>query len=57
MPLTFDLEVRNDGDILNILGRTVFTWDQLQIPVPTTQVVVSVDDEVSVQLLVLAEPR
>ena len=57
VPLTFDLEVRNDGDILNILGRTVFTWDQLQIPVPTARIVVSVDDEVSVQLLVLAEPR
>ena len=24
-PLTFDLEVRNDGDVLNILARTVFT--------------------------------
>ena len=26
VPLTFDLEVRNDGGVLNVLGRTVFTW-------------------------------
>jgi len=57
VPLTFDLEVRNDGDVLNVLGRTVFTWDQFQIPVPTARLVVSVDDEVSVQLLLVAEPR
>jgi len=57
VPLTFDLEVRNDGDVLNVLGRTVFTWDQVQIPVPTARVVVSVDEEVSVQLLLVAEPK
>ncbi len=57
VPLTFDLEVRNDGDVLNVLARTVFTWDQLQIPVPTARLVVSVDDEVSVQLLLVAEAR
>ena len=58
VPLTFDLEVRNDGDVLNVLGRTVFTWDQLQMAVPTARrIVVSVEDEVSVQLLLVAEPR
>ena len=57
VPLTFDLEVRNDGDVLNVLAQTVFTWDQLQIPVPTARLVVSVDDEVSVQLLLVAEVR
>ena len=56
VPLTFDLEIRNDGDVLNVLGRTVFTWDQLQMPVPTARLVVSVEDEVSVQLLLVAEP-
>ena len=25
-PLTFDLEVRNDGSVLNVLGRTIVTW-------------------------------
>ena len=57
VPLTFDLEIRNDGDVLNVLGRTVFTWDQVQMPVPTARIVVSVEDDVSVQLLLVAEPK
>ena len=57
VPLTFDLEIRNDGDVLNVLGRTVFTWDQLQMPVPTARLVVSVEDEVSVQFQLVAVPR
>jgi hypothetical protein len=44
--MSFDLEVRNHGDVLNVLGSTTFTWEQLQIPVPTARSVVSVDDEV-----------
>jgi len=55
-PLTFDLEVRNDGDVLNILARTVFTWDQFGIRVPNISNIVSVEDEVSVQLLLVAVP-
>ena len=55
-PLTFDLEIRNDGDMLNILARTVFTWDQFGIRVPNIRNIVSVEDEVSVQLLLVAEP-
>ncbi len=55
-PLTFDLEVRNDGDVLNVLGRTEFTWDQLQIRVPNIRNIVSVEDKVSVQILLVAEP-
>ena len=54
-PISFDLEVRNDGDVLNVLGRTVFTWDQLQIPVPTARSVVWVEDEVDVQVLLVAQ--
>ena len=57
LPLTFDLEIRNDGDVLNVLGRTSFTWDQLQIPVPNIRNIVSVEDEVSVQLLLVAKPQ
>ena len=56
-PLTFDLEVRNDGDVLNVLALTEFTWDQLQIRVPNVRNIVSVEDEVSVQLLLVAEPK
>ena len=54
-PVSFDLEVRNDGDVLNVLGRTVFTWEQLQIPVPTARSVVWVEDEVDVQVLLVAQ--
>ena len=53
-PISFDLEVRNDGDVLNVLGRTVVTWEQLQIPVPTARSVVWVEDEVDVQVLLVA---
>ena len=54
VPLTFDLEVRDDGGVLNILGRTTFTWEQLQIPVPTARVVLWVADEVKVEILIQA---
>ena len=57
VPLVFDLEVRDDGDVLNILGKTTFTWEQLQIPVPTARSVLWVEDEVKVQILVLARPK
>ena len=55
-PISFDLEVRNDGDVLNVLGRTVFNWQQLDIPVPTARSVVSVEDEVHVEILLVARP-
>ena len=57
VPLTFDLEIRNDGDILFILGRTRFTWDDIQMPAPTAGPVVSVEDEVRVEVLLVATPR
>ena len=53
-PLTFDLEVRNDGNVLNVLGRTIFTWEQLEIPVPTARSVVSIEDDIHVQILLIA---
>ena len=55
VPMTFELEVRKDGSVLNILGRTSFTWEQLDIPVPTARSVVRVAEEVFVQVLVIAE--
>ena len=56
-PISFDLEVRNDGDLLNVLGRTVFTWQQLDVPVPTARSVVSIEDEVHVEILLVAKPN
>ncbi len=55
-PISFDLEIRNDGNVLNVLGRTVFTWQQLGIPVPTARSVVSIEDEVHVEILLVAKP-
>ena len=34
MPLVFDIEARDDGDRVVILGRTTFTWQQLDITPP-----------------------
>ena len=42
VPLSFDIEARDDGDVVHILGRTTFTWDDFQIPVPTARLVISV---------------
>ena len=53
-PLTFDLKVRNDGNALNVLGSTVVTWEQLEIPVPTARSVVSIEDDIHVQILLIA---
>ena len=51
VPWTFDVEVRKDGDLLFVLGRTSFTWDQAQIPVPSARSVISIEDEVKVKVL------
>ena len=55
-PLTFEVEARDDGDVIYILGRTTFTWDGLQIPKPTAQSVVSLNDEVAVEVLLAVRP-
>ena len=56
VPLTFEVEARLDGEVLHVLGRTTFTWEQLEIPVPTARSVVSVADEVRVEVLLRATP-
>ena len=56
-PLTFDVEARDDGDVVFIIGRTTFTWDDLQIAKPTARPVVSVEDEVRVEVLLSVTPK
>ena len=56
-PLTFEVEARDDGEVVHILGRTTFTWDELQIPKPTARSVVSVEDEVRVEVLLSVTPK
>ena len=53
-PLVFDVTARNDGNVVNILALTTFTWEQLGLPKPTAQSVVYLADEVAVQVLLIA---
>ena len=55
-PLVFEVEARLDGEVLHVLGRTTFAWEQLEIPVPTARSVVSLADEVRVEVLLQATP-
>ena len=55
-PLVFDIEARDDGDRVVILGRTTFTWQELDIPPPVVGPVTSIDDEVRVEVLLSVEP-
>ena len=55
--LSFAVTARHDGDIINILGRTAFTWDQLELAKPSARSVVSLGDVVNVQVLIVAHAQ
>ena len=55
-PVTFDVEARDDGDVIFILGRTTFVWGDFQIPPPNIAGFVQVVDEVRVEVLLAARP-
>lgn len=55
-PVTFEVEARLDPEALFILGRTSFTWDELEIPPPNIPGRIQVKDEVSVEVLLSAVP-
>ncbi len=55
-PLTFELEARDDGHTVFVLGRTQFTWDQLSLDPPAARSVVWVADEVRVEILLALDP-
>ena len=57
VPMEFDIEARDDGSGLFILGRTTFTWQQLDIPPPTAPSVASIEDEVRVEVLLAVTPQ
>ena len=57
VPLTFEVEARDDGDTVFVLGRSTFTWDQIGEPVPSARIVVSVEDEVDVNVLLALKPQ
>ncbi len=55
-PLSFEIEARDDGHSVFVLGRTQFTWVELEVPVPQVQSVVWIADEVRVEVLLALEP-
>ena len=57
VPLTFDLEARDDGDVIFILARTSFTWADLEMTAPTARIVISIEDEVKVEILLAVKPE
>ena len=56
-PIVFEVTARRDPDKLFILGRTSFTWDELEIPPPNIPGRIQVKDEVSVEVLLSAVPE
>ncbi len=57
VPMEFDIEARDDGSGLFILGRTTFTWQELDIPPPTAPSVASIENEVRVEVLLAVAPQ
>lgn len=55
-PIVFEIEARLDPGKLFVLGRTVFTWEELEIPPPNIPGRILVKDEVKVEVLLAAIP-
>jgi hypothetical protein len=57
-PIDFELvEGRDDGDIIYLLGRTTFTWQQLGLEPPSSTGIVQINDDVAVEILLAARPK
>jgi polyisoprenoid-binding protein YceI len=54
-PLTFSIEARLEGGVLQVLGRTDFTWADFQIPPPNVAGIVKVEDNVHLEVLIVAK--
>ena len=55
-PLGFDVTVQDKGDVITILGRTRFSWNDLGISPPTAGLVLTLGDEVEVRIALTAKP-
>ncbi len=55
-PITFEVQARKDPDKLFVLGRTTFTWADLELPPPNIPGRIEVKDEVQVEVLLSAVP-
>ena len=56
VPLSFDMEARYDGDVVFVVGRTTFVWSDFGISRPIAGPVVSIEDEVRVEILLALKP-
>jgi hypothetical protein len=54
-PLTSAVQAWMDGDTLNILGTTDFTWADFEIPPPNIGGIVQVEDNVHIEVLIVAK--
>jgi polyisoprenoid-binding protein YceI len=54
-PLTFQIEARLQGDELQVVARTDFTWDDFQLEPPNFPGIVQVEDNVHIEVLVIAQ--
>lgn len=54
-PLTFAVQARMEGDTLFLLGTTDFTWADFEIPPPNIGGIVQVEDNVHIEVLVVAK--
>ena len=55
-PVAFEVEARDDGDVVFLLGRTSFVWADFQMTAPTIGGFVQVTEEVSVEVLLAVRP-
>ncbi len=56
VPFSFQVEARDDGSVIFILGRATFLWSDFGLATPTAATVVSLEDEVEVQVLLEVRP-
>ena len=56
VPFSFEVEARDDGDVLFVLGRTNFTWSDFGMQAPNVASRIQVTDEVRVEILLEARP-
>ena len=56
VPLSFEVEARDDGDDLFVLGRTSFVWSDFEMRPPNIAGRIQVQDEVNVEVLLAVKP-
>jgi hypothetical protein len=56
IPLVFAITAQDLVDPISISGRTIVTWEQLEMPKPTARSVLSVEDNIKVQVELFIRP-